>query len=65
MSVKLEPCPFCGSKNLVDTFNDYNSFIIYCFDCGTDGPLGNTSKESIEKWNDRLRGGEVKKNENA
>lgn len=58
---KLEPCPFCGSKNLSIRVDDNNYKIPYfvnCDDCNTEGPqvYGNEEKfDPIKAWNTRIK----------
>lgn len=54
--INLKPCPFCGSKNLVD-HGEINTWIS-CEDCGAEGPLRRddlweTKAEAAEAWNRR------------
>lgn len=45
---KLEPCPFCGSKNVVDV-GDY----VECMSCDAMGPDGNEETDGVTAWNTR------------
>lgn len=54
---KLKPCPFCGGKAETDygCFR-YESFFVYCLDCGAYlcDPNIDSEKGVIEKWNKRI-----------
>jgi Lar family restriction alleviation protein len=61
---KLDPCPFCGGKNLEPTTFDIQDREGYpthirCADCGATGPWvyvpkrDGISDELIEVWNER------------
>lgn len=57
MENELKPCPFCGSKKLCVSFDDYNNSIVYCRKCGAEGPKIDRGPcyedEAIEAWNRR------------
>lgn len=63
MSVKLKPCPFCGSENLrlqkmrvYDANDKLTNDIFYryeCQYCGAWGGGGYTEKNATERWNHR------------
>jgi hypothetical protein len=46
---KLKPCPFCGCRA------EFYELYVHCLnkECQAEGPLGETTKEAIEKWNRR------------
>lgn len=53
---KLKPCPFCESINLRELENDRGDYIVYCVDCGADGPPSlkqGTKEEAVKLWNKR------------
>ena len=54
----LEPCPFCGSKNVKVHRYDYvvnrePDAFAQCHDCSTTGPNGKTEAEAADAWNTR------------
>jgi len=64
MHYKNEPCPFCGSNNLIiASYAEY----VQCEDCGTFGPsvitlYSNTKEKNVglrkliwAKWNERFK----------
>jgi len=56
--VKLEPCPFCGSREIdIPEFAmgvaPAKYWVISCPSCGAEGPSGRTLAEAVEKWNRR------------
>jgi Lar family restriction alleviation protein len=57
--VRLLPCPFCGSIELVvtneaDIYNRGNREMVACGGCGTQGPWGQHEQEASFLWNKRL-----------
>lgn len=63
MAEKLEPCPFCGSSNgppaeedplFVDSTGPA-SVMVYCGQCGCEGPFADDEAEAIRLWNRRPR----------
>jgi len=55
MTIKLKPCPFCGSYQFLPTPpSKYSRFgFVGCKICGTDGPNRLTLDEAKEAWNER------------
>ena len=54
---KLEPCPFCGS-DLGPWFSDRGAVWpskVRCTTCAAEGPLGNTKRSAVDRWNDISR----------
>lgn len=57
--VRLMPCPFCGSVELVHT-NESDIYgrgareMIACGSCGTQGPWGMDEDDASARWNKRL-----------
>ena len=52
MKTELKPCPFCGSKAVVQRMYDGNPYVCCVGDC----PVvldGETEQEAIEAWNTR------------
>ena len=50
---KLLPCPFCGNERIGASRDEY-MFFVYCFECGTEGPSGQSEESAIRKWNTRV-----------
>ena len=48
---KLEPCPFCGSKD--PCFAHVVSYWIECVCCEVTGPKTETQENAIKLWNSR------------
>jgi restriction alleviation protein Lar len=69
-ALKLEPCPFCASDDLVlcargvVTLDGSGSVLesgpatgdvwVSCQCCDAEGPLAGTRPEAVELWNERL-----------
>ena len=56
MSWKI--CPFCGSEDTGLTngaLDGLDYYRVACHTCFTEGPLAETVKEAIKKWNTRRR----------
>ena len=51
MSDELKPCPFCGSKSI--NINGNQKRYVSCYVCGARTKNGNTTKEAINRWNER------------
>lgn len=65
--MKLTPCPFCGSADLIDVEFESSSImdrryfdklpalvkVIYCNTCEAHGPEALTKLGAIRKWNKR------------
>lgn len=49
----LKPCPFCGSKNVVNV--RYIGWEGQCNDCGAEGPIGRDQEDSATRWNVRAQ----------
>lgn len=63
-AVQPAPCPFCGStvKMIPNEIARHGSqfgvpnvdvFYAHCYECGADGPVGDSEIEAIRRWNDR------------
>ena len=58
-SLTPDPCPFCGSEDLVVWGRQINSSdfgdrkYVKCNNCDTEGPLAMNKEEAIKKWNER------------
>lgn len=51
---ELKPCPFCGSENVEPQYAGCGDWYVMCGSCATEGPWGETSKDSaIAAWNRR------------
>lgn len=57
MSDKLQPCPFCGSRNVNDTSEpkpgEDGDFYWVCPDCVCVGPVSDTLEGATDLWNKR------------
>lgn len=51
MKNKLKPCPFCGSKKVIDV----NGWV-QCLKCNASGPDSYDHMEAREAWNHRAGG---------
>jgi len=55
-SMKIKPCPFCGSEEVIETGVGFRTFV-HCANCDTDGPsyypAGHDQRSAIDKWNER------------
>ena len=52
MSDELKPCPFCGSKSINIKGNKKRYAI--CYICAARTKNGDTTKEAIKRWNERV-----------
>jgi hypothetical protein len=49
-----EPCPFCGSTNVIVRNTDEWGLRVLCWACLAEGPTGGaTADDAAELWNDR------------
>ena len=55
MSVKLKPCPFCGSKyvEIIKPFN--KEYQVQCGDCYATSCVETTPKKAVKAWNMRAK----------
>lgn len=54
MSVKLKPCPFCGSTgSLYHCGLEKGVVFVVCDSCGSCGPSGVHDDDAAKKWNRR------------
>lgn len=55
--IELKPCPFCGSKNIELSAEEYHDkdvfYIVSCNNCGAQIEGSGRSKEAAEAWNTR------------
>ena len=54
MNRRLEPCPFCGEKDIFDNFLEpmiHDRWCIVCPTCEAGGPVADTKEDAIDKWN--------------
>lgn len=54
----LQPCPFCGSRNLDYTCRESEPdklvfFYVFCNVCEASGPTDYVQTNAIERWNER------------
>jgi Lar family restriction alleviation protein len=60
MSLKVQPCPFCGSQNssMVDSSSNVRfegaCSAVYCITCGARGSLEHSRTDAILAWNKRI-----------
>lgn len=56
MSSKTKPCWFCGSDNTDCLEIDYHllssEYYCYCDNCEAQGPMADTEKAAIRRWNE-------------
>lgn len=57
---ELLPCPFCGGKAFINTY-DYEGFgktyYVFCTNCQVETFERNTEVEAVEAWNRRAGDG--------
>jgi len=58
--MELEPCPFCGEKEELETvatdlFDEWSDSAIRCSNCGAKGPPCSTWPKAEECWNNRVK----------
>lgn len=54
-SYELKPCPFCGSKSIrIIYINGNEKRYASCYKCGARTKNGDTTKEAIKRWNERV-----------
>ena len=51
---ELKPCPFCGYKKVYVPNPFSATKHVFCYNCGTEGPIGMSEKEACELWNRRV-----------
>jgi len=55
--VQLAACPFCGvpmlSAEAQVSDGDFGGFLVWCDNCGAEGPTAETEAEAIVAWNRR------------
>lgn len=56
--IKLKPCPFCGSKDVV-VDEEYPSRYVRCRGCGVEGGLRDSRDEAAAAWNRRTNAKEL------
>lgn len=58
---RLEPCPFCSSRQLTVEHHSTGTgqhHYVNCTNCGADGPGGESRGEAITRWNRRPKKGD-------
>lgn len=57
--IELKPCPFCGSKNIELSSEEYHDkdvfYIVSCNNCGAQIEGSGRNKEAAEAWNTRCK----------
>lgn len=53
MTDHLEPCPFCGMRQLDFEQNEHGRHYVMCLTCGCEGPWTMSKPASKEDWNRR------------
>lgn len=53
LAKELEPCPFCGSHNVMPMTNPMTRTSIFCRGCGAQTKAYDTASEAIKHWNTR------------
>jgi len=55
---KIKFCPFCGNvdQNEFDFPGTVGAYNVHCCICHTWGPTAETNEESINAWNNRVKG---------
>jgi len=53
--IQVKPCPFCGNKELIEDYSEYDNIITYWIECEKCEVIieGNTKREAYDKWNRR------------
>ena len=51
------PCPFCGRKDIRQTWNDDGKCTAMCFLCHACGPEARTQESAFDLWNIRYEEG--------
>ena len=49
----LLPCPFCGSTELLPTWDEWQNGIVVCLNCQCAGPPAPTRAQAVQEWNKR------------
>ena len=57
LSVKLKPCPFCGSDELELALNGIGNWSVSCLGCGATGRDERKADKAVEVWNRRYEEG--------
>lgn len=52
--IHLEPCPFCGTKAEIRTF-DRKTFYVTCGECRADSGGYDTLMDAVAAWNRRTK----------
>lgn len=49
----IDPCPFCGSKDVAPHKGEYGAQYVECMTCQAFGPSADTRPKAIAAWNCR------------
>lgn len=52
-ALELNPCPFCKGEVELEPDRDAAAYWVNCPKCGASGPICQTAKEAVEKWEHR------------
>jgi Lar family restriction alleviation protein len=55
-TLHLEPCPFCGKRDLeIDDLGSEERpfFVVSCRSCEAEGPIARSSLAAVKHWNSR------------
>jgi Lar family restriction alleviation protein len=58
MDFKLKPCPFCGSESVDTEWTMRSGAVVYCKDCGIEGPRAKDNEDAGYAWNMRKETGD-------
>jgi len=49
----IKPCPFCGDRVFAVEATEMMGGYVKCPSCGTEGPVADSTAESVSAWNTR------------
>ena len=49
----MEPCPFCGNRELIEMGDGENIYFVHCNTCDAKGPYAGHPDPAIRAWNRR------------
>lgn len=50
----LDACPFCGGLDLNFSSNGHENLFVTCLQCGTEGPVAESTQGAADLWNNRV-----------